>query len=186
MISSLFDRIMRMESAGLLEFWLKQYSDDPSYCLAKIQREMKEKGGKRRLTLNNLSGAFLGLIIGYIISTIAFIVEHSRARYWQHRLNKKVAVAAPHVPVVVARVVSAVSDDQVCDPSTFVVPKTKNTNLDVEKTIKVVDVEIPFTTTSTTIPPQKLTIGSNDTFKIINIENESNLVHQSSNNNLFI
>lgn len=68
-----------MEAAGLPGEWWKQYSVDPTYCLTKIQRKMKQKRGKSRLTLTNLSGAFLVLGIGYILAVMAFVFEHWKA-----------------------------------------------------------------------------------------------------------
>ena len=76
-----------MAAAGLPGEWWKQYSDDPTYCLNKIQRKMKEKSSKKRLTLKNVSGAFFVLGIGYALALIAFIFEHFKARWqqkWKH------------------------------------------------------------------------------------------------------
>ena len=76
-----------MEAAGLPGEWWKQNSDDPTYCLTKIQRKMKEKTGKKRLNLNNLSGAFFVVAIGYVISIIAFIFEHGETRRRRPRIG---------------------------------------------------------------------------------------------------
>ena len=131
-----------MVSAGLFEFWLKQYSDDPTYCFTKIQWQMKEKSGKRRLTLNNLSGAFLVLIIGYVLSIISFIIEFCIARRQRRYKNKKTeSLRKP--PVVVN------SD----------APKTLNVK--VAGTV-VSAVEISLDNTNTTIPSQQLTIDINN------------------------
>ena len=73
-----------MAAAGLPGEWWKQYSDDPTYCLNKIQRKMKEKSSKKRLTLKNVSGAFFFLGIGYALALIAFIFEHFKARLQQN------------------------------------------------------------------------------------------------------
>jgi len=133
---------MRMEGAGLLEFWLKQYSDDATYCLTKIRRQMKEKRGKRRLTLNNLSGAFLVLIIGYVLSIIAFIIELCTARRQRRYKNKKTE------PLRKPAVVVNSSD----------APKTYNTVMNVVKLAgtSVADAEVPPATTL--ISYQKLAI----------------------------
>ena len=109
-----------MEGGGLLEFWLKQYSDDATYCLTKIRRQMKEKRGKRRLTLNNLSGAFLVLIIGYVLSIIAFIIELCTARR-QRRIKNKAAI----VVATLAKVIQN-SEDVVIS---IVVPENNNTSV---------------------------------------------------------
>jgi hypothetical protein len=76
---------MKMEAAGLPGEWWKQYSDDSTYCLTKIQRKIKEKSGKKRLTVKNLSGAFIVLGIGYALAVIAFIFEHFKAQGQQSR-----------------------------------------------------------------------------------------------------
>jgi hypothetical protein len=78
-----------MEAAGLLGAWRKQFSADPNHCLTKIQRQMKEKSGKNRFTLNNLSGAFLVLVIGYIISATTFIIQHCRQAKRKHRTQNQ-------------------------------------------------------------------------------------------------
>ena len=127
-----------MQGAGLFEFWLKQYSDDPTYCLTKIQRQMKEKSGKRRLTLNNLSGAFLVLVIGYVLSIIAFIVELYTAR-GQRRIKSKKSESLGKSGV----------------PETLNVVKLVGTTV-------AATVEISTVNTTTVIPSQQLTIDINN------------------------
>jgi len=81
---------------------------------------MKEKRGKRRLTLNNLSGAFLVLIIGYVLSIIAFIIELCTARR-QRRIKNKAAI----VVATLAKVIQN-SEDVVIS---IVVPENNNTSV---------------------------------------------------------
>ena len=167
-----------MEGAGLLEFWLKQYSDDPTYCLTKIQRQMKEKSGKRRLTLNNLSGAFLVLFIGYVLSIIAFILELCTA--WRQRRYKNEKAVSPrksqlhHLkPIAITDANTAATVETSAAVSTalnvvpIVVPKNSVT-LDVEKLAETVTVEVftPATYTAVT-PPKKLTTV--DALKVIDL-----------------
>ena len=69
---------MRMQEAGLLDVWWKQFSTDASYCLRKIDQEVNNKVGddvKKPLTLKGLSGVFLLLIAGIVVSIIVFILE---------------------------------------------------------------------------------------------------------------
>ena len=73
------NRLMRMDENGLLDYWLKQVSADPTYCFNKIQQQIINQKGNRKdkkpLTLNSLSGAFLVLGVGYALAIGAFIVE---------------------------------------------------------------------------------------------------------------
>ena len=151
-----------MEGAGMLEFWLKQYSDDPTYCLTKIQRQMKEKSGKRRLTLNNLSGAFLVLFIGYVLSIIAFILELCTA--WRQRRYKNEKAVSPRksqlhhlkpIAITVATAAKVETSDAVStalNVVSIVVPKNSVTNntSDVEKLAETVTVEVYTPATNTT------------------------------------
>ena len=166
-----------MVSAGLFEFWLKQYSDDPTYCLTKIQWQMKEKSGKRRLTLNNLSGAFLVLFIGYVLSIIAFILELCTA--WRQRRYKNEKAVSPRksqlhhlkpIAITVATAAKVETSDAVStalNVVSIVVPKNSVT-LDVEKLAETVTVEVftPATYTAVT-PPKKLTTV--DALKVIDL-----------------
>ena len=149
-----------MEGAGMLEFWLKQYSDDPTYCLTKIQRQMKEKSGKRRLTLNNLSGAFLVLFIGYVLSIIAFILELCTA-WRQRRLKNKTTLLARSksqlhhlkpIAITVATAAKVETSDAVStalNVVSIVVPKNSVT-LDLEKLDEVITVDVLTPASNTT------------------------------------
>ena len=68
-----------MDETGLLGQWERaKLIGDAIPCLRKIQKETNDKAikkNKKRLTLDSLSGAFLVLGVGYIISLIAFIIE---------------------------------------------------------------------------------------------------------------
>ena len=68
-----------MDATGLLSKWEREkLIENAVPCLRKIQQETndkKRKGDKKRLTLEGLSGAFLVLGVGYIISVFAFIIE---------------------------------------------------------------------------------------------------------------
>ena len=75
---------MRMEAAGILPVWWKEFSNDATYCLKKIEGEIKnnqDNGGisksddRHRLSFNDLSWAFVILGVGYVLAIIAFIVE---------------------------------------------------------------------------------------------------------------
>ena len=70
-----------MEAGGFINVWWKQFSSDPTRCLSMIQQEMKSSligsggGTKKRLTLNGLSGAFIVLLVGYVLGICTFVVE---------------------------------------------------------------------------------------------------------------
>jgi len=65
-----------MEAAGMLNFWRKQFAADPSRCLNNKNSYAKKEGKKPRLSIIHLSGAFVLLVAGFIISGITFIFEH--------------------------------------------------------------------------------------------------------------
>ena len=69
---------------GLIDHWGRQQSyADPTPCLSENLKK-KKKGetndNRKRLSLKDLSGAFVVLIIGYILSSLAFIIERSIGR----------------------------------------------------------------------------------------------------------
>ena len=77
---------MKMEEAGLIDYWWRRFSAaDPTPCLSEniIKEENKNNKSERRnkrLTFKGLSGAFVILVAGYILSWLAFIIECSIAR----------------------------------------------------------------------------------------------------------
>ena len=94
---------MKIEQSGLAAKWWKDYGNDPSYCLGKIKKHMKNDDrttDKHRLSLKDLSGAFLILIVGYVVSIITFIFERlmkpsstaSRERKDRRQLRKETKV----------------------------------------------------------------------------------------------
>ena len=89
---------MRLEAAGLLQFWKKRYEADPFYCLEKIEREIRnEKSSaneKKPLTLRGLSGAFLILGSGLAIAIAVFIVQFVHA-YINKQMNDKMVEIKP-------------------------------------------------------------------------------------------
>ena len=73
---------MKMEGAGLIDFWTKQWSADPSYCLKKNDQLLMNnnkiaarKEDKKRLTLKGLSGSFVIFAAGSTLAIAAFILE---------------------------------------------------------------------------------------------------------------
>lgn len=84
-----------MDSAGLLDRWERQkLIENAVPCLNKIQRETNVKiikGDKKQLTLQGLSGSFLVLGVGYIISVLVFIIEIIW-HFWQSKNRNQMLV----------------------------------------------------------------------------------------------
>lgn len=62
---------MRMREMGLVTVWKKPYEADASKCIAKA----KERPPYPRLSILQLTGAFVVLAIGYTLSASAFACE---------------------------------------------------------------------------------------------------------------
>lgn len=60
-----------MKQFGLIERWGKQFLAQPDECLNNYQ----DKPDKPRISLKNLSGAFLILLIGLATSSLIFVME---------------------------------------------------------------------------------------------------------------
>jgi len=80
---------MKMEEAGLIDYWWRRYNAaDPTSCLSENLIKQEDKNNKsdrrKRLTLKGLSGAFVILIAGHILASLAFIMECSIARMTKH------------------------------------------------------------------------------------------------------
>jgi len=69
-------RLLKMETAGLLNLWRKQFTADPSRCLNNKNSDAQKGEEKPRLSIVHLSGAFVLLAAGFIISGITFIFEY--------------------------------------------------------------------------------------------------------------
>ena len=70
-----------MQDFGLSNYWIDRYQPDIHVCLDAAEDQSKKKSKKEktkpltRLTLGNLSGAFILLSVGYLISLLSFITE---------------------------------------------------------------------------------------------------------------
>lgn len=64
-------RIMIFKQSGLYNQWMSWYVPTPWQCM----KLPSDSGILRRMSTSNLSSAFAILIIGYILSTIAFCIE---------------------------------------------------------------------------------------------------------------
>ncbi len=66
---------MEMYQTGLISYWQKQFSrKDVSMCLLQGKNKSKKL---RRLNLRDLTGVFLILGIGSVVSLLAFLAEKS-------------------------------------------------------------------------------------------------------------
>ena len=65
-------RLMKMQSAGLFNHWGSMLMANPTVCLKEAQNRPLNNP---RLTLVNLSGAFIVLVTGCALSAFVFICE---------------------------------------------------------------------------------------------------------------
>ena len=64
-------RILEMQQFGLIQHWGKQFIPQPGECRNNYQNVPE----KPRISLKNLSGAFLILVVGLTLAFLAFIME---------------------------------------------------------------------------------------------------------------
>lgn len=79
-------RILEMFANGLLDIWTRWYQPDVRQCLDKANKIMQLKPSKNnppQLSLTNLTGAFVVLLVGYLVTFAAFISEHL---FWHAKL----------------------------------------------------------------------------------------------------
>lgn len=69
LIEEFNENIKKMQTAGLIDYWISQYIDDGTL------KEEKEFNDPKVLTFYNLLGCFQILIIGHIASLIVFFFE---------------------------------------------------------------------------------------------------------------
>ena len=60
-----------MKQSGLLVYWERKYYPQPDKCFGDINKLSRN----HRISLNNLSGAFMVLLIGYRLATFVLIME---------------------------------------------------------------------------------------------------------------
>jgi len=66
-----------MNEAGLPDKWRKQFQTNSGHCLTNGGTKQNKKAGKKdqSITLKNLSGSFVVLLVGIFFSIILFIIE---------------------------------------------------------------------------------------------------------------
>lgn len=72
-----------MRGTGLMDIWTQWYQPDIRQCLAEADKITKNvsKSEPPRLSLKNLTGAFVVLLIGYLVSFVAFLAENIMSYY---------------------------------------------------------------------------------------------------------
>lgn len=75
-----------MFANGLLDIWNEWYQPDVRQCLDKADKMMQLKPSEYeppQLSLTNLTGAFVVLLVGYLVSFLAFVSENI---YWYAKI----------------------------------------------------------------------------------------------------
>ncbi|XP_057374282.2 ionotropic receptor 93a-like [Daphnia carinata] len=85
--------IIDMNGFGLIDHWVQTYQVMPHRCLSRTARKRREQP---RLSLKNLTGAFVVLLTGYAVSFLVFVVE--RLHETRRRLHNRLASAKPEKP----------------------------------------------------------------------------------------
>ena len=76
------NRMLRMFEVGLLQKWKNQYQPKPYRCLLPSNGDKKEPSGSlHRLNFQNLSGAFVIIILGCVFSILSFAIENLIRRF---------------------------------------------------------------------------------------------------------
>jgi hypothetical protein len=80
-------RILDIQQIGLIDFWDTWFRPMPPQCEGKPQNNGNGKKKKKLspLSLNNLTGAFVVLLVGLTLSLFVFLVEHIVALSKRHR-----------------------------------------------------------------------------------------------------
>ena len=139
---------------------------------------MKEKSGKRRLTLNNLSGAFLVLFIGCVLSSVAFIIELLSA-YWRQskKTESKPVVAvkpvAPKTLNVVKLVGTAASAAGISYANATTVTPSQQLTIDINNpVVKQTTTQLDISAAATVIIPCDEQLENDDnSLEIVDMEN---------------
>jgi hypothetical protein len=88
----LFYRILRLRETGLISYWEKNFQADPRPCLndnSQRRRGRDKSATPTRLSLKNLSGAFVILVVGYLIAFLVFLNEIIVFRWRKHIGNRQ-------------------------------------------------------------------------------------------------
>lgn len=64
--------ILELRATGLMDEWNKKFNPEPTECLMKYKEKANDK---TRLSLRNLTSAFVLVVFGWVLSTIIFVAE---------------------------------------------------------------------------------------------------------------
>lgn len=78
------NRIMQLHQVGLVDFWTAKSQPDPHQCLAK-----GKKHALKSLTLSDLSGVFVLLLLGVFVSLLVFTGEQIVFHRFQRPMIKQ-------------------------------------------------------------------------------------------------
>lgn len=72
-----YSSFLELDANGLINLWIGWSQKDATHCRNEADRiqRFQISGSKSRLTLQNLTGAFAILIIGWVFSFFAFVTE---------------------------------------------------------------------------------------------------------------
>lgn len=71
-------RLLELQESGLIDHWDLWFRPMPDQCMENVKRSgVKTRGSKKHppLSLKNLSGAFLVLLVGVSLAVLAFLCE---------------------------------------------------------------------------------------------------------------
>jgi hypothetical protein len=80
-----FYRTLRLLEAGLVSLWVNWFEPNSRPCWNNNNDNRNAKSNKKplvRLSLSNLTGAFVVLAVGFLVSTLVFLIERI-VYYWK-------------------------------------------------------------------------------------------------------
>lgn len=99
---SLFPRLLEIMQAGLLDYWEEIFRPIPPQCQGNIKslnppdsKARKMKDHPPALTLKNLTGAFIVLLLGFSLSLLAFLCEKMISNPNRQSRRSKIATNNP-------------------------------------------------------------------------------------------
>lgn len=92
------NRILGLQESGLLMHWERKYYPQPDRCLGDINKLSRNQ----RISLSNLSGAFLVLLIGHALAFLVLIMEKC-IYFWQLNRSTKPPKPLTQFKVVLPR-----------------------------------------------------------------------------------
>ena len=102
--------LLALQQTGIIDHWDSWFRPLPPQCKANIRKQSKKTGTKHvALSLKNLTGAFVVLLIGFSLSFLVFLVE--RITSMVERINKVVKRSAQISDDPALSINDSVSDD---------------------------------------------------------------------------